>query len=704
MPDLLVEIGVEEIPADVVLPALEQLKTLLHEGLAEVRLEHGEIITCGTPRRLAVMVHDVADKQQELVQEVKGPAAQAAFDAEGNPTKAAEGFARGRGIDVSELAVRETDKGSFVFATVRESGQPANEVLPGLIVEAITALAFPKTMRWADLEARFARPVRWLVALLGSDVLDVEFAQVRADRFSRGHRFLGAQRVEITSPAEYREILRREYVIADHEERRDIIAQGARQAAEAVGGRPRLDEDLLDENNFLVEYPTCIIGGFDEKYLAIPEAVLVTVMQKHQRYFPVEDEQGQLLPKFIIIRNGDANGAEIVSSGNEKVIVPRLDDAAFYLEEDTRIPLAERLESLGRVTYMESLGTLLDKTRRIEAWVQWLADYMEPALSPGQRTEVLRAAELSKCDQVTLMVGDSKLAALQGIIGGHYARLSGETETVATALAEQYLPARQDDPLPQSAAGRLLAMADRFDNLCAAFSLGMIPSGARDPQGLRRQVQGILAIALDARLQFPLAEALDFGMQLLPPMTDPPKGALDKDAAAAALLEFFCGRITGLLEEEGIAYDTVRAAVGSRWSEMGDVVLRARMLHEIRASEPGFAALVDTATRPANIWRNADLPDEAAVDEQLFEDDTERKLWQALQQVRQELDRVKSSEPVDYRSVWNVLCELEAPIARLLDTVMVNAEDMCVRTNRLAMMRELDHLYGEMADFTEIVQ
>jgi glycyl-tRNA synthetase beta chain len=703
MPDMLFEIGLEEIPAPVVVTALEQLQQACAEGLAALRLSHGEIRVYGTPRRLAVVVGGVAERQPDEEREVKGPAAQVAFGPDGNPTPAARGFAQSRGLDVNDLRVQETEKGSFVFATVREEGRPAAEVIPGLLGEIMTGFTFPKTMKWGSVQERFCRPVRWLVALLGEQVLDFSFAGVQAGRTSRGHRFLGAAAVDIPAPAAYVETLRGEYVLADPQERQAVIAEKATAAAAQVGGRPRLDPELLTENTFLVEYPSCLLGSYSEHYLTLPERVPVTVMQKHQRYFPVEDEQGRLRPHFIIVRNGDEQGAEQVRRGNEKVIVPRLDDAEFYLTEDLKTPLPDRLEALGRVTYMEGLGTLLDKTRRLEAWVGWLTEQLAE-VGEEDRAHALRAARLSRCDQVTLMVGDGKLAALQGYIGGHYARLAGEAEVVALALEEQYLPVRQGDPLPTTLAGRLLAVADRFDNLCAAFSLGMIPKGTRDPQGLRRQGQGLIYILLAGGLRLDLAAALAFGLGQLPQPDPAPKGALEPAAAAAALQEFFAGRAEAILQEEDIRYDVVRAALGSDWSDLVEAIERGQALSAIRASAADFETFVDTATRPANISRTAELPAEAKVEPTLFADDSERLVWATCQTVRTRLAGLRQRTPVDYGAMWVALGDLRQPIEALFNAVMINAEEPALRTNRLALMRELDGLYRHLADFTQVVQ
>jgi glycyl-tRNA synthetase beta chain len=702
MPDLLIEIGVEEIPADVILPALDQMRAALDEGLTELRLQHGEVRVYGTPRRLAAIVSDVADRQPDDVKEVKGPPASAAFDADGKPTKAAQGFAAKSGLEVAALRVQETDKGAFVFATVTDQGQPAAQVIPALLDRMMAGFVFPKTLKWGDLEERFARPVRWLVALLGDEVLDWQFARVQAGRTTRGHRFLGSDNVEIASPAAYLETLRAQHVLADPAERQEFIRERATALAAQVGGVPHLSSELLEENNFLVEWPSCILGSFPERFLSLPKAVPITVMEKHQRYFPIEDAQGNLLPHFVITRNGEGPGEEMIRRGNEKVIVPRLEDAEFYLTEDLKTPLSDRLDSLQRVTYMESLGTLYDKTRRLVQMVQWLGAQL--GVAADELAIAARAALLSKCDQVTLMVGDGKLAALQGLIGGHYAGLAGEPTEVCVALAEQYYPIRPDDPAPTTMPGKLLALADKLDNLAAAFRLGMIPKGTRDPQGLRRQAHAVLTILQAGDFHLALCDLVDQAVSLIPEPDPRPKGALSRVVASAVLTEFFAGRIEVGLQEAGIPYDTVRAVLGSLWADPVELIARGRGLHAIRQDAEDFEAQVDTATRPANIWRNADPADEVEVNSRLFEDATEDAFWSAFTTAREQVLELTQANPVPYQTIWQIISKLRGPIDDLFNAVMINAGDPDLRNNRLAMMRDLDTLYLQLADFTHIVQ
>lgn len=699
--DLLYEIGVEEIPASVVLPALAQLERLLTAALAEARLEHGQVHTWGTPRRLAIMVEDVALRQSDLEIEVKGPPAAAAFDADGNPTKAAEGFAQGRGLDVSDLQVRETDRGSYVFAQVTEPGLPAIEVLPGILKNATASLTFPKTMRWGDLDFRFARPIRWLLALLGTEVIPFELAGLRSDRFTWGHRFLSTGPVEISEPGQYLSALEAAFVIADHEQRAQMIADGARAAAEAEGGRVRLDPELLEEVNFMVEYPTALVGHFDSRYLELPDEVIVTVMSGHQRYFAVENPDGTLLPLFVAIRNGDDYGLDIVRRGNERVIEPRLADAEFYLTEDMRHPLGDRLEDLERVTYIEGMGSLLDKTRRLQALVGWLCTHIGD-IAATDANHAARAAELAKCDLTTAMIGDTKLAKLQGRVGAEYARRSGEPEEVALAIAEQYRPHSATDLPPATTPGRLLALADKLDHLAACFRLGLRPTGSADPHALRRAAAGIVRIILKAGWRINMEEFIAEALRLLPPVDS--AEAVDPEVVATQIAEFIVARLEAELDSRGVAYDLIRAVLSAPCPDLLDAYHRALALRDIRAANEDFEAVITAATRVANIVRGPKADQELVLRPDALSEPAELALLEGWSQCRQAMvAALDERDQPDYRAAWEALAQLRAPIDRFFDEVLVMAEDEAVRRNRLALLAAVDDLFLRLLDVQQIV-
>ncbi len=699
MPDLLFEIGAEEMPANVVLPALDQMAQMMGEGLDGLRLSHGEIATYATPRRLAVLVSDTAHRQPDREVEYKGPPAERAFTDDGDPTDAAFGFAKARGVDVKDLAVKETDNGVFVSVTVKEEGRPAVEVLPEMLTEIIGALDFPKTMRWGSLDVRFIRPIRWLVAMLGSEVIPIEIADLESSRVTWGHRVLSPEPVELPDAADYLGALEQAHVIADHRLRRQIIIEQAEAVAVEVNGTAVLHDEIAEENNFLVEWPLCILGSFDQRYLELPDEVIATVMEKRLSYFPVAAESGALMARFIVVANIAEGAADMVRAGNEKVIGPRLADAEFYIQADTKITPEQSLDKLRRVTFLENLGTLYDKTMRLQILAKWLCERI--GADEAELATTQRAALLSKTDQISQMIGDTKLAGLQGTIGGYYALVAGEDRTVSQAIAEQYMPIGADSALPASMAGALLAVADKIDNLASSFFVGAEPSGTKDPMGLRRQAHGIIAICMDRRMHFSLDDIISLDMGLLPDLPD--EQMPDIAEAAARLKVFIAARIENFLQAVEVSYDVIRAVLATSWDDAVDIIERAEALTTIRAEDNEFEPAVDTATRPANIVRPSDLPADVQVDAKLFVEPIEQHLWDAYQECAEQVVAALSDRS-DYLAVWEALKGLREPIDDYFIQVMVNVEDEELRTNRLAVMRELDRLYLRLADFSEIVQ
>ncbi|MGC9319441.1 MAG: glycine--tRNA ligase subunit beta, partial [Armatimonadota bacterium] len=687
--DLLFEIGVEEIPAPAVLPALDQLQRLIAGGLTEARLAHGSISTWGTPRRLAIMVRGVAVRQPDLEQEVKGPPAATAFDDEGNPTRAAAGFASSKGLSVEDLEVRDTDGGTYVFATVSEPGRDALEVLPEILRDATSSLSFPKTMRWGEGSFRFARPIRWILALLGEDVIPVEIAGLQSDRVTWGHRFLSDGPVHLDEPTQYLSALEEAFVIADHERRREMIAEGAREAAEEAGGRIRLDPELLEEVNFMVEYPTALVGRFDSRYLELPDDVIVTVMSGHQRYFAVEDADGALLPLFVAIRNGDEQGLETVRRGNERVIEPRLADAEFYLAEDLKTRLPDRLESLKRVTYIEGLGSLYDKTMRLQRLVGWLCGRVTQVEEEHER-HAARAARLSKCDLNTNMIGDTKLAKLQGRIGAEYARRSGEPEEVALAIAEHYRPHSAADEPPATTPGRVVALADRIDHLAACFRLGLRPTGSADPHALRRAAQGIVRIILDARWRVEMPEFIAEALENLPDVDAP--DAVAPEQAAEQIEDFVAARLEGELDSSGVGYDLARAVLAAPCPDLLDAFDRALALRDVRAHDGDtFERVIIAAERTANIVRGPKAEESLQLQPEALTEPAAKSLHSAFASAREAVQNALADEAGrDYESAWEALAGLREPIDTFFDEVLVMSEDEHLRRNRLALLAEVD--------------
>ncbi|MCS7309678.1 MAG: glycine--tRNA ligase subunit beta, partial [Armatimonadetes bacterium] len=503
MADLLLEIGTEELPAGVVEDALAQLQQAVTHRLQEARIDFGEVQTFGTPRRLILLLHDVAPSQTDVIREVRGPAANVAFDAQGNPTPAALGFARKQGVDVSELEVVHTPQGDYVMAKVFERGKSTVEVAAQVFPEVIRSLTFPKMMRWGSGNLRFCRPIRWLLALYGGEVVSFDLDGIRSGNRSRGHRFLAPEEFEVHTPEELFQQLEARYVLYDHRRRRQSIREQAERLAEQVGGCILWDDALLDEVTHLVEYPTALLGRFDPQFLSLPEPILVTAMKKHQRFFAVTDAQGKLLPYFVAVRNGDDRHLDIVREGNERVLTARFNDAHFFYERDRQQPLEAFVGDLGRIVFQEKLGTMADKTVRLRRMAMELAEQagVEPALAD-------RAAFLCKADLATEVV--MELPALQGVMGREYALLSGEPQAVAQAIAEHYQPRFAGDALPESALGRLLAVCDRVDTLAGYVgALEIVPTGSGDPFGLRRAAQGVVQILATVEEMPPLWAVVD---------------------------------------------------------------------------------------------------------------------------------------------------------------------------------------------------
>ncbi len=695
--DLLFEIGVEEIPATVVLPALEQLRSLLAQALERERLAHGEVHVYGTPRRLAALVESVADKQEDAVEEIKGPPAKQAFDEQGSPTKAALGFARSKGVDVSDLIVKETDKGEFVFARIHRPGKPAEELLPQILRSAVEQLQFPKTMRWGEGDFRFCRPIRWIVAMLGSEVLDLEIAGVRAGNATSGHRLYGSRHVTLSSPDDYLRVLEENFVIADHNRRRAMIEQCALEVAGSVGGQPRLSDELLWEVTFMVEYPTCLLGSFDERFLELPRAVVIKVLEGHQRFFPVVDGEGRLLPYFVAVRDGTERGIENVRRGCEWVVQPRLEDAEFYMREDLKVPLEQRLEQLKNVTFLGKLGTIYDKTLRLMELVSWLGEACGASAEDIEAAR--RAAKLSKCDLVTMMIADTKLGELQGVIGAEYARRSGYPESVAAAIAEQYRPRSADDSPPETLPGALLSTADKLDQLVAAYCIGLRPSGSQDPYALRRQMTGLIATAVAASLRYPWREAIQRAYELIQ------AGGFQVelqplDKVAAELNDLLAQRLEAMLEAEGVSYDIARAVVSGVWDDLVELWHKALLLED-KKSDAEWEHVVLSGQRITNILRPARDKAAEAVDEGLFGQEEERQLLEAARAARQRIDQARRDGR--WEELWAAAVELAPVIDRFFDEVLVMAEDESLRANRLALLAEVEATLHRIANWREVV-
>ncbi|WP_251454017.1 glycine--tRNA ligase subunit beta [Veillonella intestinalis] len=664
--DVLFEIGAEEIPAGAMPGILAQLKTLAENKLAEHNLNYGSIRTMGTPRRITLLVDGVADMSEELSERHKGPSASIAFDGDGNPTKAAIGFARGKGLDVADLVVED----GYIYAETKTAGVAAMDIFTEVLPQLIHDLSFPKSMHWGNLDDKFIRPVRWILALLDTEVIPVEFAGVRSSNFSRGHRFLGERGVLVQHPADYIQNLEANFVIVDQELRRDMITKQLKELAASKEAAIVWDEDLLEEVLYLVEYPTALCGTFDESYLNLPDAAVITPMKDHQRYFPLVSKEGKLLPMFLTVRNGDSKSLDVVAAGNERVLRARLDDAKFFFNEDRKKALADRSEGLTKIVFQEGLGNLADKTERLLA----LGEEFGEACGLGEdaMVELERATILAKTDLTTGMV--TEFTELQGVIGKEYALLDGESPEVAEAIFEQYLPRFAGDILPQTPAGKVLSIIDKVDNIAATFSRGLIPTGSQDPFALRRQTIGVLNILSESALDVSLEPVWRKDLTLLG--VDEAK----HDEIVAQLAHFFILRLKNIYLDRQIPHDVIELVLSNADVTVAkaDGLAKAIMNHRIDEN----VELVQAFTRMYNLVKEVDY---TAVDETLFEDKAENELFQAAINAY-EMSQT-ALEAKDYAKVVSLPETLVPAINNFFEAVMVMAENPAIKANRLQLVR-----------------
>jgi glycyl-tRNA synthetase beta chain len=709
--DLLFEIGAEELPGGYVAPALEQLERAARDGLAGLRLGFGDLCTYGTPRRLVLFVKDLSERQADFDEEAMGPAVKAAFDAEGKPTRALLGFCAGKGADPSQVRRVQTPKGEYVAVTVHHAGKPALEVLAAFLSGLPARLNFPKSMRWLPGDdVRFARPVRWLVALFGNDVVPVRAYALEAGRQSRGHRFLAPGPVEIPGASRYLETLEKVHVLADQRARRIMITEQIERLTQPLAGTMVDDPELIDINNMLVEWPTAFVGSFDRRHLELPSEVIITALREHQRFCAIERTDGspggqRLLDRFIAVRNGDERGLDRVRRGNEDVLAARLEDARFYWDADLKQAPGERVEQLAGVVWLEGFGTLRDKALRLQALCAWLASSVAPAASEHAQ----RAALLCKTDLMSEMIGSGKeYAGLQGVIGGYYAGKHGEPREVADAIAWHYHPRFAGDRLPPTEAGVVLSLADKLDHVAGAFVAGKVPSGSEDPLGVRRAGNGVVRLLVEPGRHLDLREAT---MRATAPFF-----AADPELPQAAIMkqlgEFWRGRVEAALEQEGMAYDTREAAIEAQvqldgagrarpgWIDPGDCLARARVLGGFRG-DARFEPLVILFKRVANILKAATEPLPASLDAARLAEPAERKLLAALEGARTRTAPLWQRRA--YGDILPALLEMEGAIHGFFDDVMVNVDDRAVRMNRLRLLAEVRELFLRGWDLSRVV-
>ena len=680
---LLLEIGTEEVPAHVMPGILSQLKENAANTFEELRIEYKNIKTLGTPRRSALLVEGLAEQQADLSKEKRGPAVNIAFDADGNPTKAAQGFARGQGVKPEELVTKD----GYVYAMVHEKGGQTVDLLGETLKGLVDGLNFPNNMHWADLDYKFIRPLRWLVALYGQDVIDFEVANVKSGRTSRGHRFLSEGDFEIANADDYVEACRKASIIVDQNERCEMIRQQIAEVAAANGGQAEVNEDLLEEVLYLVEYPTALCGEFDEKYLALPAEAVITPMRDHQRYFPVLKD-GQLLPLFITIRNGGKEHLETVQHGNERVLRARLEDAQFFFDEDRKKTLEQHGEKLKTVVFQDGLGTIYDKALRLEVLAGYIADAI--GANEQDKKDAVRAAKLAKADLVTGMV--TEFTELQGVMGREYALLDGETKAVAQAIDEHYMPRFAGDSQPASVAGRIVSLADKIDTIVGTFSRGLIPTGSQDPFALRRQALGIVNMLKEAQYHISLSQLVAKAMELLKIADAGQQAKLQNDVA-----DFMKLRLKNVLADAGIRYDVVDA-VFVTVDDIYGVFLRAKAVNE--AVKQDMEKTIQAFVRTGNIARKAEEV-QAAVEAGLWAEQVEKDLYKAYEATASKVEKEVAAQ--DYAGAIVTLSQLAAPIDAFFDGVMVMDKDEKIKNNRLGLLKLVDNLVCQVADFSKIV-
>jgi glycyl-tRNA synthetase len=676
------EIGTEELPAADLQAALEQLKTRVPQWLDDLRLDHGPVRVLGTPRRLVVLVDDLAPRQHDQESLHKGPPASRAYDSLGVPTKAAEGFARSKGLEVSALEVQEIEGGTYVVARVYETGRSTIEVLSKALPEWIAALRFDKSMRWNASNVAFSRPIRWLMALFGEHSIPFEYAGLQSSGKTRGLRFMEPAEIEVKDRSSYLESLKDQGILLDPEERKESIAARVRELMVEVGGDPHIDAGLLAEVNNLVEAPCPLLGSFDAKHLSLPEDVLVSVMKKYQRYFPVFSKEGKLLPYFIAVRNGDDRYLDVVKDGNEQVIQARFADAAFFINEDLKHKLEDYLPRLATLTFQFKLGSMLDKTHRIEKLSARLAP--ELGLTETETTAALRAAALCKADLVTHMV--IEMTALQGVMGSFYALHSGESKEVANAILEHYLPRFAGDRLPVGRPGLVVGLADRLDSLAGLFAAGLAPSGTKDPFAQRRAALGLVQNLISWDLPFDLRQGLAYAAENLPLEVTP--------QSQADCLEFIIGRMRGMLTDAGYRYDIVDAVLSAQSVNPAGA---ARAVKALTAwvQRPDWSTVLQAYARCVRITR--DQKEKFEVQPQHLTSPEEQQLFQALVEA-EAADRSNGS--VD--DFFETFLPLITPINRFFDEVLVMADDPDVRRTRLGLLQRIAGLANGTADFSKL--
>ena len=682
---LLLEIGVEELPSRFGQTTLDQIENNLSKLLKEERINFDNIEKYATPRRLTFVIKNLAQKASDLEEEVKGPAKKIAVDEEGNFTKPALGFIKSKGLNPENVYFKEVGKAEYLYGTIKQEGKVTAEVLKNIVPEAIKNVTFPKAMRWGGKNMRFARPIRWIVALLNDEVIEIDLEGIKASNITKGHRFLGEREFEVNSVEDYFEKLGKNFVIIDQNKRKEMIKEQAMEVAKSLGGEVELDEDLLDEINFLVEYPTAFYGEFDAEYVKLPKEVVTTPMKEHQRYFPVLKD-GKLLPNFIAVRNGDSNRIDLVKSGNEKVLKARLADALFFYNEDTKKPLESFVEKLKTVVFQAKLGTVYDKTLRIEKLSKVILEELNMTESTD---DTMRAAKLCKADLVTNMVFE--FTELQGIMGRDYAKASGENEEVCEGIFEHYLPRFAGDILPKTNAGIALSIADKLDSIAGFFAIRIKPSGSQDPYALRRQALGILSILLDRKLSVNLNNLINAALDNYSNID------FNKEEVASQIIEFFVERVKNLFKDLGIRYDIIDAVLNNNLNDISDIHTRALELNRWLQKDE----LVEMLTAFNRVSTLAEKATTDIVKEELLKEDAEIKLYNSFKEIKANVESLLLDKK--YNEALDAFATLRPLVDNLFENVMIMDKDESIKDNRLGLLKQIYSTMLTICDLSKIV-
>jgi len=686
--ELLLEIGTEEIPSAYLEEGLNELRRLAEACLKENRIEvTGNLRTCGTPRRLVLIGKAIAEKQEDLVQEMTGPPKTVAYDKEGKPTKAALGFAQKQGVSVEELECIETAKGEYLFIKRKIPGRPARDILAEVLPKLVGDIPWPKSMRWGSVGFSFVRPVHWVLALLNGEVIPFEVAGVKSGNTTRGHRFMAPEVMKIVDVRDYFEKIEKSFVLVDQKEREQVVEKLVIEAAESVGGKPAKDPDLVTTVANLVEYPSAVCGNFDRSFLDVPEPVLITAMREHQKYFAVYDGEDRLMPNFVAVNNTIARDTSVVKRGHERVLRARLSDADFFFKEDLKRPLRDRLEDLKRVTYQADLGTSYAKVQRFTR----LAEYLGGKVLPGKIEQIKIAASLCKCDLVSQMV--TEFPSLQGVVGKVYARIEGQPEEVCAAIYEHYLPTKAGGQLPTSRIGAVVGLADRMDTITGCFAVGLEPSGTADPFALRRHSLAIIRIVADMGWDLSLKELIEKGLSISREEIE-----FDKGRVFAKVSDFFKERYKQMMLRSDYETDLIEAAISVEFDRINDLRLRIEQLKRFATESSEFHDLALTFKRVTNILKKQGKTFE--VDTTLFKETSESALWKTFQALKDDVYGCLGRK--DYYGALGLMVKLRKPVDDFFDEVeILTKENEALKANRVGILQQLSKLFLSVADLSK---